>query len=212
MSTVHCVEVTKFAVSDTAKAAGVMLPLPSLLPAASKTTRICSGWEAQDPQRYYNVRAWDATEAEHNPLLNASAEPTADLPQGYTLEYKIHVHLQCEPFTAIDAPLTEIVTWKLKEHAKREVVEELLTGLMKIVNTIPRSEGFHKAGWGSVLGDDSERQYIVWIGWDNMEAFTTAVANSPDGRAQLHKLAEHADRQIRHMTLQRIAATYEARL
>ena len=67
------------------------------------------------------------------------------------------------------APLTEIVTWKLKEGATREKVEELLTSLMKIVNAIPRSEGFHKAGWGSVVGDDSERQYVVWIGWDDME-------------------------------------------
>ena len=84
--------------------------------------------------------------------------------------YKIHIHLQCEPFSAIDAPLTEIVTWKLKEGAKREVVEELLTGLMKVVDAIPRSEGMHKAGWGTIQDEDPERQYVVWIGWDSMEA------------------------------------------
>ena len=111
--------------------------------------------------------------------MDASAEPPAVLPAGCTEEYKIHIHLQCEPFTAIDAPLTEIVVWKLKEHAKKEVVEELLTGLMKIVNAIPRSEGMHKAGWGSVLED--ERQYIVMIGWDTMEVCYTLARSVESG-------------------------------
>lgn len=110
--------------------------------------------------------AWDATEDEHNPLLDAAGDAPA-APEGCTLEYRIHVHLQCEPRTALDAPLTEVVLWYLKPHATQAKVEELLTTLMGIVNKIPREEGMHRAGWGSVLGDP--RQYVVMIGWDSME-------------------------------------------
>lgn len=129
--------------------------------------------------------AWDATEDEHNPLLDAAAEGPVDMPQGCTQEYKIHIHLQCEPFTAIDAPLTEIVLWKLKDRAKKEVVEELLTGLMKIVNAIPRSAGMHKAGWGSV--PSNERQYVVMIGWDTMEVCCISCLSIGAGLTQVHR-------------------------
>lgn len=153
--------------------------------------RAGSGPEVQEPQHHYYMRgkcqtwvrgsfihsygfcivAWDSTEEEHNPILDATPEVSVELPKGCSQEYKIHVHLQCEPFTAMDAPLTEVVLWKLKSHAEKAKVEELLTGLMEIVNKIPRSEGMHKAGWGSVV--ENERQYVVMIGWDTMEVCRT---------------------------------------
>jgi len=116
----------------------------------------------------------------------------------------------CEPFTALDAPLTEFVLWDLKEGAEPPVVRALLTRLMAVVDAIPRAEGMHRAGWGSVVGDD--RKYFVVIGWDSMEAFQTAVANSPAGRAVLDQLAEHTVRQIRHVDLRQPEPIVEARL
>lgn len=83
------------------------------------------------------------------------------------LDYRIHVRFSAEPFTALSAPLTEIVLWTLREDAPRPKVEELLTKLMEIVNNIPSSEGLYKADWGPVL--DNERQFVVLIGWENME-------------------------------------------
>lgn len=91
--------------------------------------------------------------------------PSSAVPNA--LSYRIHVHLSCEPYTAIRAPLTEIVLWHLKEGVARETVEGLLTKLMKIVNEIPFDEGMFKAGWGPVLEND--RQFVVMIGWSTME-------------------------------------------
>ncbi|KAF7790289.1 hypothetical protein EIP86_001243 [Pleurotus ostreatoroseus] len=116
------------------------------------------------------------------------------------LDYRIHVRFSAEPFTALSAPLTEIVLWTLRDDAPRQKVEELLTKLMGIVNNIPSSEGLYKADWGPVL--DNERQFVVLIGWENMEAFQTAVKNSPDGRAVLDELDVLTSRQLRHVTLQ----------
>jgi hypothetical protein len=113
------------------------------------------------------VTAWDTTADEHSSIPDISPEASYERPQPCELEYKIHAYLTCEPYTALRAPVTEIVVWNLKENATSEKVKELLTALMKVVNNIPRSEGMHKAGWGSVL--DNERQYVVIIGWDSME-------------------------------------------
>lgn len=114
-----------------------------------------------------SVTAWNGTEDEHNPILDAVPDLVSDTPQTAELVYKFHVHLTCEPFTALDAPLTEFVVWDLKEGAEPATVTALLTKLMAVVNAIPREEGMHKAGWGSVIGD--ERKYVIMIGWDSME-------------------------------------------
>lgn len=211
MSTVtHCLEITKFELDDVARAAGAYLPEPSAVPSSAQYLRVCSGQEVQEPNYSYFVRAWDATEDEHNPLLDEEDAAGPSTPASCLVKWSHHVHLTCEPYTALDAPLTEFVYWNLKEGADPATVRELLTRLMAVVNAIPREEGMHKAGWGSVVGDDTK--YFVVIGWDNMEAFVTAVANSPAGRALLDDLAEHTVREVRHTDLHKPQATVEARL
>ncbi|GJE96731.1 hypothetical protein PsYK624_129370 [Phanerochaete sordida] len=208
----HCLEITKYVVDDVARAAGALLPEPSAVPESAKYLRVSSGQEVQEPQYSYFVRAWDATEDEHNPLLDAAdaADAAHDASTTTGVKWSHHVHLQCEPYTALDAPLTEFVYWNLKDGAEPAVVRALLTRLMAVVNAIPREEGMHKAGWGSVVGD--ETKYFVVIGWDTMEAFVTAVANSPAGRALLDDLAEHTVREVRHTVLNHPQAVVEARL
>jgi hypothetical protein len=85
------------------------------------------------------------------------------------LAYRLHVHLECEPYTALNAPLTEIVVWKMLEGVSRGAVEQLLTKLMDIVDNIPVEQGKYKAGWGRVINDNSEWQFVVMIGWRDME-------------------------------------------
>lgn len=203
MSPGHCTEITKIVLKDAKIPA---IPEPSAIPSTSQRAAICSGLEVQEPQNLYFVRAWDEAESEHGLAPNALAVDN----ETCELAYKIHVHLSVEPFTALSSPLTEIVLWNLKEGAKREKVEELLTALMSVVNAIPSSEGMYKAGWGPVLEND--RQFVVMIGWENMEAFQTAVRNSPEGRALLDQLDEHTDRHLRHVVLQQAQMSFEARL
>ena len=104
-------------------------------------------------------------------MSEITEEPTGLEPPPNTptinMEYRIHAQFDIEPYTALSSPLTEIVLWTKKAGASREKVEELLTALMRIVNTIPASEGMYKAGWGPVM--ENEDQFVVLIGWKNME-------------------------------------------
>ncbi|KAI0812446.1 hypothetical protein BC629DRAFT_938896 [Irpex lacteus] len=164
------------------------------------------GLETQDPQNLYLIRAWDTPKHLHAQTSSLTQEANARIDPTIPgkMAYRIHVHLECEPYTALSAPLTEIVVWKMREGASRAVVEQLLTKLMAIVSKIPVEEGKYKNGWGRILNEDAERQFIVLIGWTDMEAFVTAVSNSPDGRAVLAELEEVTERQIRHMPLQKV--------
>lgn len=146
---------------------------------------LCCGLEVQEPRNLYFVRgesngplkrpnrlhhhsrsAWETSEQLHD-LTDSFVKATHPSGVPGELTYNVHVHLSCEPYTALEAPLTEIVLWTLREGASREKVEELLPALMRIVNAIPFSEGMYKAGWGPVSNNDG--QFVVMIGWETME-------------------------------------------
>ncbi|KAI0093287.1 hypothetical protein BDY19DRAFT_989940 [Irpex rosettiformis] len=201
MDTITCLEITKF-----------VLDQPGVVPSSLSSSMAANdlslryGLESQDPRNLYLVRAWDASKHLHDLTSNVTREANARIDSTISgkMAYRIHVHLECEPYTALNAPLTEVVVWKMREGASRAVVEQLLTKLMAIVTKIPIEEGKYKNGWGRIINEDKERQFIVLIGWTDMEAFTTAVANSPDGRAVLAALEQVTERQIRHMPLQKV--------
>lgn len=115
--------------------------------------------------------AWDTPKHLHAQTSSLTQEANARIDPTIPgkMAYRIHVHLECEPYTALSAPLTEIVVWKMREGASRAVVEQLLTKLMAIVSKIPIEEGKYKNGWGRILNEDAERQFIVLIGWTDME-------------------------------------------
>ncbi|KAI0700938.1 hypothetical protein BC835DRAFT_322887 [Cytidiella melzeri] len=197
METVTCLEISKFVLDESDS--GV---LPTSL-ASWNDSSLRYGLECQDSRNLYLIRVQDTPKLLHRSGANITQDTNArkdPLIPG-KLVYQIHVHLQCEPYTALGAPLTEIVTWRVRKGASRPVVEQLLTKLMGIVNKIPFEEGLYKAGWGRVINLDPEIHFIVMIGWTTMEAFTTAVRNSPAGRAVLDELEVVTERQIRHMTL-----------
>lgn len=112
--------------------------------------------------------AWSTADPLHSLPPDFSGAPRGQLRNiPGELKYNLHVHLHGEPYTALAAPLTEIVVWTLREGAPRRNVEELLTALMAVVNAIPFAEGMYKAGWGPVLND--ARKFVVMIGWSTME-------------------------------------------
>lgn len=148
------------------------------------------GLESQDAENLYLLRgefnlgvdkkysnaprpdvAWDTARSLHTLSANITHESDTRIYPTIPgkLAYRFHVHLKCEPYTALSAPLTEIVLWKMREGVKKETVEQLLTKLMSIVNKIPSKEGLYKAGWGRVMNDDPEWQFVVMIGWTDME-------------------------------------------
>ncbi|KAJ3554926.1 hypothetical protein NM688_g2851 [Phlebia brevispora] len=209
----YCTAISKFVLCDEGQEASWPATPPSPLSPVSPLSldfkkshsraKSCSGYEVQESKNMYLVDAWETPNPEDD-ILTLTAEPQDyDSPPSSptaNLDYRIHVRFSVEPYTALSAPLTEIVLWTLRDGASRETVERLLTTLMRIVGSIPTSKGMYKAGWGPVL--DNEQQFVVLIGWENMEAFQTAVKNSPEGRAVLNELDLHTTRQLRHVTLQ----------
>ena len=115
--------------------------------------------------------AWDTSKHLHDLTSHVTHEANTRIDSTISgkLAYRIHVHLECEPYTALNAPLTEVVVWKMREGASRAVVEQLLTKLMSIVTKIPMEEGKYKNGWGRIINEDKEKQFIVLIGWTDME-------------------------------------------
>ena len=79
--------------------------------------------------------AWDTSKHLHDLTSHVTHEANTRIDSTISgkLAYRIHVHLECEPYTALNAPLTEVVVWKMREGASRAVVEQLLTKLMSIV-------------------------------------------------------------------------------
>lgn len=162
--------------------------------------------------------AWDATEGEHNAALAV---------QKLSPEYSVRIHMVHEPHTALSAPLTELVFWDLKEGAEPAKVEELLTKLSAAVNAIPRAEGLHRAGWGSVVGD--KRKYAVINGWDSVDVRFSAVLRGEqetdraqawragpkklkEGRAFMKQLMDHTTMQVQVVHLQQHKLPVGARL
>ncbi|KAI0344826.1 hypothetical protein BDW22DRAFT_1354989 [Trametopsis cervina] len=211
MDTITCMEITKFVLDESHTG---VLPEPLVRSAARSGLRLRYGLEAQESKHLYVIRAWDTSYALHDLTCSFSEEANLHIDSIVpgVLDYRMHVHLQCEPYTALASPLTEIVVWNLREGAQKAVVEALLTKLMGIVNTIPFGDGMYKAGWGHVTNDESK--YVVMIGWTTLEAFFAAVQNSPAGRAVLDELDEFTVRHIRHVPLNqpRRGRIYEARL
>lgn len=177
-----------------------------------------------DAGKLTNKLAWDAVSPVH-------CLPQEALARGAGAEYSVHVHLSCEAYAALSAPLTEIVVWTLREGASRARVEELLAALVAVVSAIPFSKGMYGAGWGPVV--DDERTFVVLIGWSSMEvrsqhhlprafarlishaqAFQLALQNSSDGKVLLMELDKFAERQLRHVVLRQSQERplYEARL
>jgi hypothetical protein len=69
-----------------------------------------------------------------------------------------------EPYPALDASITEIAIWTLREGANKEEFEQLLSaGIHKIVET----PSIYGGGYGVVAEDD--RKYVEVLGWNSME-------------------------------------------
>ena len=80
-------------------------------------------------------------------------------------DFLYHVTLATnDPYPALEAPLTELAIWKMREGIDRINFTDIFTPLMaKGIERLPIQTG----GWGASVEDD--RQSTVILGWESLE-------------------------------------------
>ncbi|PSR87080.1 hypothetical protein PHLCEN_2v5250 [Hermanssonia centrifuga] len=122
-----------------------------------------------------------------------------------SMEYLHHVQFNAEPYTALNAPLTEFGLWTLHEDTNKEAFQKKLERLSALVDGLPAESGVYRGGWGVVAED--ERQFRMITGWENMEIFDRVVAANHDGMALVQELKALADLDVKHVIISKYSGS-----
>ena len=120
------------------------------------------------------LRVWESIEY-HHAFINDKERYSAlreSLDKGVEkFDFLYHVTLAPnDPYPALEAPLTELAIWKLREGIDRTKFTDIFTPLMaKGIEKLPIQTG----GWGASVEDD--RQFTVILGWDSLEVCELAA-------------------------------------
>ncbi|KAI0089728.1 hypothetical protein BDY19DRAFT_992700 [Irpex rosettiformis] len=159
------------------------------------------GTEVQDPNTWYAIILWE-TVAHHQALIdNKTVYP--DLIKSITqgaekIEFVQHTVLStAAPEKALEAPVTEVVLWTVKEGADKEEVKRLVGELVERVLATDAVKG--RGGFGSIVED--ENKVAVILGWDGYEEFVQAVASTPWVGELVGKIKTLADLDLKHVVL-----------
>ena len=111
---------------------------------------------------------WE-TVAHHQALIDSAVYPdvTKSIAQGAAnIEFMYHVlPSRSTPEAALEAPVTEVLFWSLKEGTDREEFKRLENEFGAKV--LPSDAVKNRGGFGSVVED--ERKISVILGWDSVE-------------------------------------------
>ncbi|KAI0808942.1 hypothetical protein BC629DRAFT_1076343 [Irpex lacteus] len=162
------------------------------------------GTEVQDPSKWYGIILWE-TVGHHKALVdNKEVYPGLVKSIGESaakLEFVQHTILSTStPEDALNAPITEIVFWTLKEGTDKEEFKGIISAF---IGKILASDAVkNRGGWGTIVED--ERKFTVILGWNSKEEFDQTVASAPPTFAEtLGKLKTLADLELKHVVLKK---------
>ena len=114
------------------------------------------------------LQVWESIE-HHHAFINNKERYSAlreSLDKGVEkFDFLYHVTLAPnDPYPALEAPLTELAIWKMREGIDRTKFTDIFTPLMaKGIERLPIQTG----GWGASAEDDE--QFTVILGWESLE-------------------------------------------
>lgn len=179
-------------------AAPIVPPIPCRLTGWFPPIRIYHGLEVQDgttwwlligtslPHKYpnylhkptthslFHLTEWETLE-HHQTLMNDKVQYPilGSYIQKFSTGVKLwHASFPEAPYTAFEAPYTEIVTWSLKDgHKTKEEQAKVLEWAKTIVgnfNELPAESGVSKGTVGPVI-EESEAATAITLGWTSPE-------------------------------------------
>ncbi|KAK7685341.1 hypothetical protein QCA50_011705 [Cerrena zonata] len=146
--------------------------------------KIYHGLEVQDGTTWWLLIEWETLE-HHQTLMNDKVQYPilGSYIQKFSTGVKLwHASFPEAPYTAFEAPYTEIVTWSLKDgHKTKEEQAKVLEWAKTIVgnfNELPVESGVSKGTVGPII-EESEAATAITLGWTSPEA-TGKAFNSLD--------------------------------
>ncbi|GJE88294.1 hypothetical protein PsYK624_043770 [Phanerochaete sordida] len=178
---------------------------PSVLSTQPGFLGVWQGFEIEDPKYVWLLIGWGTYE--HYSAVADDKELSAKvLDELRKISKEIlsrrHFKVTGDMDKALDAPISEMVTWRAKDSAD---LAEFQKGLAKLVEE--RDRQFPPGlllggGHGFVVGDD--RTLLAVNGWKDLVSAILAVGSAPDFVAAIVALSQLADSEIKFVKLYKL--------
>ncbi|KAF8835641.1 hypothetical protein BDN67DRAFT_937727 [Paxillus ammoniavirescens] len=188
-------EIIHFTASEGYNSGSASLPL-SRMSKLDGLNKSYIGYQTEDPTVLFWVMDWASKEAheaftkldEYPSLVDASRPVMASQPRANFVKFE-------ETKGALGAPITEFVTFTLKEGKTMTDLEPLVKELHQKLAGAPK---FHGDSWSVVI--DKPNVYHGILGWDTVEAHWDAVKDGPC-KEVIDRIKQVADLWLVHAAL-----------
>ncbi|PIL30552.1 hypothetical protein GSI_07252 [Ganoderma sinense ZZ0214-1] len=161
------------------------------------------GLQHEDKTSAYCAVVWHSL-GDHKALMNDSVK---HMKVGEALQAILdpmaitmfHCAFNSEPYKALQAPVTEIITITLHEGESKDTLEELVEELAHAANISPPESGAVSAAWGPSTEKDDV--FFLMIGWTSVEAHYTLVKAWPEVLAIIERIKAIATVEVKHVAL-----------
>ncbi|KAI0648295.1 hypothetical protein C8Q79DRAFT_905382 [Trametes meyenii] len=141
------------------------------------------GLQHEDKATAYLAIAWDTFE-DHERLMNDKEE----YPRlGATTEVyfvpgakgtMFHVRSTSEPWKALEAPVTELAVFTLKDGHSKSELEQTVDAISKRLDVLGEPAGETLASWGPTVEKDDV--FALFVGWQSVEAHVNTVTTDKE--------------------------------
>ncbi|KAI1784056.1 hypothetical protein LXA43DRAFT_902359 [Ganoderma leucocontextum] len=182
----------------------VVGPILEVMNSCPGMIRTYYGVQHEDKVSAHVAVAWHSL-ADHQALMN---DPVKYPQVGKELQTVVdtsaivmyHCAFTSEPYKALEAPVTEIVTITLNEGESKDTLETLVDELSKGANAAPASAGGAiSAAWGPAVEKD-DLLFLI-IGWPSVEAHTATVKSNQAVMDIISKIRAIAKLEVKHVAL-----------
>jgi len=160
-----------------------------------------AGTESQDPSYWYAFIVWESVQRHQALIDNKDVYPQLmeSLLKGASeIAYMFHAGFDLNgPDAALNAPITEIAVWTLKEGTDKKKFSETLNSL--ITRAASKEGKVYPGGWGPVVED--EKKFAILLGWNSLEEFKAIVGADEKIQELIGELRELADIDLKHVVL-----------
>ncbi|KIK92740.1 hypothetical protein PAXRUDRAFT_556615 [Paxillus rubicundulus Ve08.2h10] len=188
-------EIIHFTASEGYKSGSASLPLSRMSKLAG-LNKSYIGYQTEDPTVLFWVIDWDSKEAHeaftkldgYPDMVDACRPVMASRPTANLVQFE-------DAKGALEAPITEFVTFTLHEGKTMTDLEPLVKELHQKLAGAPK---FHGDSWAVVI--DKPNVYHGILGWDTVEAHWDAVKDGPR-KEVIDRIKQVADLWLVHAAL-----------
>ncbi|KAI0668495.1 hypothetical protein C8Q78DRAFT_262739 [Trametes maxima] len=160
------------------------------------------GLKHEDKATAYLAIAWDTFE-DHDRLMNDKGEyprlgaSTESFFEPGGKGTMFHIRSTSEPWKALEAPVTEIAVFTLKDGHSKGELEQTVDAIAKRLDALGEPAGETLASWGPTVEKDNV--VALFVGWQSVEAHVNAVTTDKEVADLITKVKTQSDLDLVHV-------------